>query len=128
VTTHVKVVAVLFIVWGVVGICLAFFSGMILSVMATVVGTSGEPHASLGGAVLGLTGVALTVVLLAFSVPSVVCGWGLLRLRPWARVLSIIVAAVSVIRFPIGTLFGVYALWVLFQKDTEQLFAVRPSA
>jgi hypothetical protein len=28
----------------------------------------------------------------------------------------------ALIRFPFGTAFGIYALWVLFKKDTEALF------
>jgi hypothetical protein len=122
-SAHVKILAVLYIVFGVLGICVALFAGLALGVFASIIGASGEHNAPLGMAVLGLTGITLALVLLILSVPGIICGWGLLKFRPWARILGIILAAIGLIRFPIGTLFGIYALWVLFQKDTEQLFA-----
>jgi len=122
VRTHVRIVAVLFIVFGVLGVLFALFSTVLFSTLATIVGASHDEGAPLGVAVLGLTGFALTTILLILSAPSIVCGWGLLKLRKWARILGIILAAISVIRFPLGTVFGAYALWVLFQKETEALF------
>ena len=122
-STHVKIVAVIFVVFGVLGLLLAFFSSVIFGVLAGIVGASGGEGAGLGGAFLGLTGAVLTMVLIVLSVPCIICGWGLLKFRRWARILGIILAAINLIRFPFGTIFGVYALWVLFQKDTEALFA-----
>jgi hypothetical protein len=33
------------------------------------------------------------------------------------------VAVVSLIHVPLGTIVGIYGLWVLFNKDTERLFS-----
>jgi hypothetical protein len=126
--THVKVVAVLFIVFGVLGILGALFSSVLFSVLASILGASREEGATFGVAVLGLTGLALAAVLLVISIPGIICGYGLLKLRPWSRILGIILAAISLLRFPLGTIFGVYALIVLFQKRTEQLFESTPPA
>jgi hypothetical protein len=122
VATHVKVIAVLFIIFGSLMVLGAFFSTILFSVLAHLIGSSGEPGAEIGVAVLGLTGMALTTMLLVFGVPGIVCGIGLLQFRRWARILAIILAAISLIRIPFGTLFGVYALVILFRKDTEALF------
>jgi hypothetical protein len=122
VQTHVKVVAVLFMVFGALGLISAVFASLAFGAAATFAGASGDPDAPIGVAVLGLTGIALTVFLVAVSLPSIVCGWGLLSFRRWARILGIVLAAVSLVRIPFGTIFGAYALWVLFQKETERLF------
>jgi len=127
VARHVKVVAVIFIVFGILGVMGAFFSSVIFGVLATIAGASHDEGSGLGMAVLGLTGMALTILLLVISIPGIVCGWGLLRLRPWSRILGIILAAISLVRFPIGTVFGAYALYILFQKETEGLFAAKPA-
>ena len=79
--------------------------------------------AVLGSTILGLTGVALLIFTLATSIPSLICGVGLLKYKRWARVLGIVLAALTLIHFPIGTAFGVYTLYVLFQKDTEALLS-----
>jgi hypothetical protein len=122
VQTHLKITAILFVLTGAVLVTLALFSSVLLGTIAFLVGTSRESGAPLGAALLGMTGVTLTIVLLAFAAPCILCGWGLLRHKPWARTLGIILAAISLIQWPAGTLFGVYALWVLFNRETELLF------
>lgn len=44
---------------------------------------------------------------------SILTGYALLTRKPWARVLAIIVAVLSLIRIPVGTALGIYTLWVL---------------
>jgi hypothetical protein len=56
------------------------------------------------------------------STLGLVGGIGLLAYRNWARYLIIIVAALGCLNIPIGTLKGVYSLWVLLQDETIQLF------
>jgi hypothetical protein len=41
--------------------------------------------------------------------------------RRWARIMGIILAALALPKIPFGTIFGIYALIILFQKDTEVL-------
>jgi len=120
--THVKVVAVLFIVFGALGALMALFSSVIFSALAAIVGSTQDPDASLGVAVLGLTGATLTIVLLVLAIPYIICGFGMLTLRPWSRILGIVLAAISLVRIPFGTIFGIYALIILFNKETEALF------
>jgi hypothetical protein len=120
--THVKVISVLFIVFGVFWILGAFFSTLVLSVVAGIIGTSSDPDAPVGVAILGMTGVILTTALLAFGVPQVICGWGMLKFKPWARILGIVLAAISILNVPVGTVFGVYAMVILFRQDIEALF------
>jgi hypothetical protein len=120
--THVKVIAVLCLIFGALGVLGALFSSFIFSAVATFLGTTGDPDAPAGMAVLGITGVTLTILLLVLSLPYVACGWGLLKLRPWSRILGIVLAAISLIHIPFGTIFGIYALIILFNKETEALF------
>jgi len=121
--THVKIIAALFILVGAVLLLGAFFTPLLLGVLATIVGASEDRDAAVGAAVLGLTGVVASVVLFVLAVPYVVCGWGLLKLKNWARVVGIILSALALMSFPLGTIFGVYALVILFKKETEALFA-----
>ena len=81
----------------------------------------------MGAALLGLTGAALTAFALTMAVATLVCGWGLLKTRRWARILAIILGVLCLIDFPAGTVFGVYTLWVMFNKKTETLFAGGPA-
>jgi hypothetical protein len=56
------------------------------------------------------------------STLGLVGGIGLLSYMSWARYLVIVVAALGCLNIPIGTLKGVYSLWVLLQDDTVKLF------
>lgn len=120
--THVKVIAVLYIVVGAMLVMGAFFSQLLLTLLAGIVGASDEEGAAVGAGILGFAGIALTTMLLAFAIPFVAGGWGLLKFKRWARILGIILAAICLTQIPFGTLLGVYALIILFQKETETLF------
>lgn len=120
--THLKVTAVLFIVMGAVLICLALLTSLVFSVLGGIIGASGDEDAGVAIAILGLSGITLTIFLLVMAVPYIVCGWGLRKRRRWARILGIVLAALALTKFPIGTAFGVYALIILFKGETEKLF------
>ena len=123
--THVKVIAVLFLIFGALGLIGAFFSGLLFGSLASLVGVSGEEDAAIGAAALGFVGTFVTVLFVVLSVPNIICGIYLLKFRPWARILAIVLAIISLLHIPFGTIFGVYALVILFHKDTEALFAGR---
>ena len=57
-TTHVKVLGWLFIVFGVFYVILAFGSSMVMGILASFVASQGEPDAAIGASILGLTGGA----------------------------------------------------------------------
>jgi hypothetical protein len=123
VSLHVRILSALYIILGIVGLFSAFFWSVAMGALAAAVGASNEEGAGVGAAILGFTGVALTIFFVAISIPSILCGWGLLKYRRWARILAIVLAAISLVKFfPLGTIFGAYALWVLFKADTEALF------
>ena len=72
--------------------------------------------------VLKVLGTGLTLLVGFMSTLGLVGGIGLLSLKSWARYLIIVVAIFGLFNIPIGTLKGVYSLWVLFQEDTVKLF------
>jgi hypothetical protein len=122
--THVRIVAVLTTLIGLVLAGGALVSFGLFGGLAALVDASGEDGAATGAFFLKLTGAALGGFLMLLGVPTLVCGAGLWRVRPWARVLGIIVAAVALVQFPWGTVFGVYALWVFFSEKSRSLFGV----
>ena len=127
--THVKVLAILHIVFG------AFFVLGAMAIMLTfggasaIVGTTADPEdAAIALPLIGLTGMALSAFLLALGAPGLIAGIGMLKLAAWARILGIVLSALNLIHIPFGTLLGVYGLWVLLNKDTERLFNASSAA
>jgi hypothetical protein len=130
VDTHVKVVGVLYLALSAVGVLVAVFLIITLGGTAGIVGAAADPRdAEIAIPIIGITGLALVGMLLVLSLPGLIAGWGLLSFKPWARILAIVLAILHLFNIPFGTLAGIYALWVLLNKDTERLFshAVRPA-
>ncbi|MDX1741610.1 MAG: serine/threonine-protein kinase, partial [Rhodothermales bacterium] len=67
-------------------------------------------------------GCAAFGVVAVFAVPGIIAGWGLLARKPWGRVIGIVVAILDLFNIPIGTAFGIYALWVLTEPEAEAYF------
>lgn len=120
--THVKVLGSLQIALGVMGLFTALVLVFVFGGVTSVIGTSGDPDARVAMPIIGITGMALVTCLAALSVPGVIIGVGLIRLRPWARVAGMVISILSLMVIPFGTIIGIYGLWVLFSKDTERLF------
>ena len=63
-------------------------------------------------------------MLMIGGVLGILVGCGLLMQQPWARMLAIVVGAISLVDIPFGTAVGIYTLWVLSSKDAEQEYRV----
>ncbi len=79
----------------------------------------------------GMRGMASLAVILGgvwflASFPVFLAGFHLLSYKRWARMVLQVAAALELLTFPVGTLLGVYTLWVLQRKDTKELFGDCP--
>jgi hypothetical protein len=52
----------------------------------------------------------------------------LLTVKPWARVLALVIGILNLANVPIGTIIGAYACWVLLQQPTREYFEQHVSA
>jgi hypothetical protein len=120
--THVKVLGILNVLSGVMGLCVALLLVVVFGGAAGAVGASADPDAAMALPIIGLTGIALVLFLVVMSVPAILIGYGLYRLRPWARIAGIVISIVSLMAFPFGTVLGIYGLWVLLSKDGTRVF------
>jgi hypothetical protein len=123
-TTHVKVVAVLYLFLSAFGLLAALAVSMAFGLAGGIVNANADAEgAAIALPIIGLTGTMLVAFLVLTSLPGLIAGVGLLRLRPWARILGIVVAILNLIHIPIGTAIGIYALWILLSRETEHLFS-----
>lgn len=119
---HVTILGWLFIVGHAFFLLIGIFVFLLLSAIGVV---SGDPQAT---AVLGVVGTAVGVLLGILSVPGIVAGFGLLARKAWGRYLAIVVGVLNLINFPIGTLIGLYTLWVLMQESATDYFVTSAPA
>jgi len=122
---HVKILGILHIVFGALGVLgavvvLLIFGGLTAFMNAQNAGDLPAP-------ILGLIGGIAFVAILVFSVPGLIIGIGLIQFRPWARIAGIILSALDLLGFPFHTILGIYGLWVLLNRETEQMFMAPPA-
>ncbi len=60
------------------------------------------------------------ILVLVKAAAGFAAGWGLLQREPWARILTLILAFISLFNIPFGTALGIYSLWVLLPTQSER--------
>ena len=127
---HVKVLAAFHLILGVLGLMGSLMVVLVFGGLAGIINMAAidDPNAFLVAPVVGLVGSILVMVIFTLSVPGIIAGIGLLKCRPWARILTIVLSVLNLIIIPFGTLLGIYGLWVLLSQNTAPLFGVTPVA
>jgi hypothetical protein len=113
---HVNIAAILQIVFGAILVIAAMAIAFAFSFVDQFVD---DPTAI---KVLGIVGTPLVVLFLLFGGLMIAGGVGLFYCKPWARILTLVMGAIGLLNVPIGTLKGVYIIWVLVQSETISLF------
>lgn len=120
---HITIVSALRIGFGIMGVLIAI---IVFTVLVGVGRLSNDPHVM---RITSIVGPAVSVFLMVTSIPGIICGIGLLKRKGWARILGLILAIPDLVTsIPIGTIIGIYTIWVLLNKETAQLFAQASTA
>ena len=114
--SHVRILGVLSILSGGIG----GLSGIIFFYLS-----AGPAAAAAYGPIIGYTIVGLMWLMLILAIPSILLGIGLMHFKPWARSIGTVVAIIELLNVPVGTILGIYALWVLLSVETDPLFSPR---
>lgn len=114
---HVKILGWL----NIIGAALFIFIGALVFLFLVGIGAaSGDPEAV---PVLTLIATFVGGFMLVMALPGLAAGYGLLKRRSWGRVLAIVVGVLNILNFPLGTIIGVYTLYVLLQDEATVYFS-----
>lgn len=80
----------------------------------------GDPEAL---PILSIVGTVGGLLMVAFSIPGLIAGFGLLKGKNWARILALVLAVFALPNFPVGTAMAVYTGFVLLQNGATEYFA-----
>jgi len=114
--THIKVISWLYIILGGLGLLGAAILILLVAGGGLI---SGDQTAIL---VTTLVSVILGGAIILISVPGIIAGIGLLRYRPWARILALVLGILNLPGFPVGTILGIYTIWALLDDESAGLF------
>ena len=114
---HVTLVAALQIGFSTMGLIAAMVVFFVFSFAGSFVA-----DVDVASEVMQFLGTFLPTIIVLASILGLIGGIGLLGYNKWARILVMVIAAIGCLNFPLGTLKGVYSLWVLMQDEAIALF------
>lgn len=127
--THVKVLAILHLAFGCLGLLTAAILLVIFGGVTGIIGMNAPPEeAMVAMPIVGGIGLVIVFIATVLSVPSIAAGAGLLSFKPWARTLTLVLSGIQLIHVPIGTALGFYGFWVLLSREGTALFERPPAA
>jgi hypothetical protein len=129
---HAQILGILWLVysvWSVMAIMIGVPIAM--SVLGRIAGDQTFPGNETFGAPFGIHLAMAVLPYLAVyvglrSLLGVIAGIGVLTKKPWARVVAIIAAILSLIKIPFGTALGIYTLWALGNSEAYDAYCARP--
>lgn len=116
--THIKIVGLVNLLYSALGLLMA--AGVLLGGVFHSL-ASFNPFVMVAGTVAS---ALIAVVVGVVSVVGLLAGFALLNYHNWARYLIIGVSVLRLFRWPFGTAFGIYSLWVLTHEETKREFAL----
>lgn len=89
--------------------------------MATLINQQGSQGAGAGAGIVAALGAALGVFLFISAAIGVLLGWGLWKLKNWARIVTIVLAVLGVV----GALLGLATAFIHFSMFVLLVIAIR---
>jgi hypothetical protein len=127
---HIKILGILNIVMGCLTASIGLVALIILGGLAGAISWAGvsvpDNGSPFAAPILSLIGLGVAAFFLLLGLPSIIGGWGLLKLRPWARVFTLVVSGFHLLHVPFGTALGVYGFWVLLSDEAKLILSDRP--
>ncbi|MGE0590469.1 MAG: hypothetical protein AB7O48_17955 [Cyclobacteriaceae bacterium] len=118
--SHKRVLGILYIVSGAMLMLFMFLLSMFVTSILSIISYELNPHEA---AILDLVSSIIqflpAILIIFFSIPSIIAGAGLLYQQKWALILALILGCFKLFSFPIGTALGIYTIWV-YSEDTKR--------
>lgn len=113
---HIRVVAVLHMIAGALGVLTVAVVSLFFGVVATLIPVHQFPFSLLLG-----FGAALALVFAALGLAEFVAGFMLLKGGSGAKTVCVLFGVLQLLNVPFGTAMGVYTLWALLRTEPAEL-------
>jgi len=125
---HVKVLGILNVVYGGMGLLGGLIAVLVLGGTAGILQTVAqrEPDAWIAASIVGTLALIVFVLVTVLSIPCIIAGYGLLSGKSWGVMFALVISAINLLNIPFGTCIGGYGLWVLFRIMNQR--AAPPTA
>jgi hypothetical protein len=65
---------------------------------------------------------AIGILLLVFSLVGIIGAIGVMKKKEWGRITVLVISFFNLIHIPLGTVLGVYSIWVLLNDESIRIF------
>lgn len=110
---HKKVLGIFYIVFGIFNILFGVMGYFLLWRIFEFAHVPYEVYH-----IFRIGGVAIAILLVILSILSIIGGAAMIKFKPWARLLLLILGCLYLFLFPIGTILGIYTI-VVFLSENE---------
>lgn len=62
------------------------------------------------------------IFIFIFAIIGIIGAVGVIKKKEWGRIVMLVVSFFNLIHIPLGTILGVYSIWVLLNDETIRLF------
>jgi len=119
--SHKRVVGILYIVTGILQfIGMLLLSVLISSLIPFIADSAEENTRWVFEWIVPFINIIVAIVIVLFSIPSIIGGGALLQGKSWALTLVLILGCFKLFSFPIGTAIGIYTIWV-YAEDKKSV-------
>lgn len=119
-TSHLRLLSVLQLTWGAIGLVLGV-STLLLALGAVAIGVSASGDRFAAGVTAGAFAV-FAAALIAGGAANGWAGTALRRRHPNGRTVVLALSVLNLFVLPFGTALAIYAYWVLLHNDTRMMF------
>lgn len=109
--TSIKGVGLLYCIGGILGLAGMLFVGLTMSGVG-------------GGGSIGAGELLILMAIFAIYGTVLWIGIGLRRLQPWARIPAVVLAALGLLAFPLGTILSAYILYLIVSRKGRMVLSV----
>jgi hypothetical protein len=122
--SYISIIAVIEIIFGVFALIGAFFISLAIGIVPMMVSEDIDqevPPEFIPFIVVILGFV--TLLLFAYALLCIISGSRLLKYKKSGKIGTMVVGALALLSFPLGTLYGIFALYVLSKPETDQILS-----
>ena len=114
--THKKILGIIYVITACFALLVAIFIRAFVAIIFDFASDEGGMEPGVRDFVMAIITFVPALIIVFSVIPTVIAGIGLLVRASWGPVFSLIVGILKLISFPIGTIIGIYAIWI-FAED-----------
>ena len=121
---HKRVLGILYVVSGTLQIVGLLIASALIGSLIPLIAEQADPEGQwVFEWIVPFFRTITIVIVVFFSIPSIIAGWGLLNSKKWALTLALILGCFKLFSFPVGTALGIYTIWV-YTKENQAVAQV----